>query len=427
MTTPSKSPSMTKVLKSNLKGFGKQVKKTVTFSSFRTNNKGTTDSEREASQSSPEEVSTMTKSVTFTGDTVVVTEEITAPNKEVSRSTKFFSAIDYQALSMKDLMDDEDKDLTTAANEYNDAATPSNNNSKSMSKSVTENSLSRSTVSKSSTQSNTKSFRRTIRNIFTKKTLTAEEQQLAESFPQATPAEITRFLTGRTLARANEKMVNYFAFREEHLLDELHDTLPPDSTDVQVWNHACSFTATNLMDPPVELNGPLPRVIRMTHNGNDFKAKDDKRVIYVIPALIDTNQAPLTLYATATALYLDLKIDRNFNEALHVAVDVRAGKGWANAKPTTVLPFASQLSKVLADTFPERMTKTLVYPVPWVAKPVWGLAKKLLDPKHVKKIELYYGPADVTSPLPKEMESFLPENDLNAMEESRKGDFVVKK
>lgn len=79
-----------------------------------------------------------------------------------------------------------------------------------------------------------------------------------------------------------------------------------------------------------------------------------KRVLLMTAAMFDTKLAPLDVYVRAFAAYIDEALDRTSAEKLTVVIDSRGGRGWANPKPWTMLPFIRASAAVLSDNFPER-------------------------------------------------------------------------
>ena len=216
--------------------------------------------------------------------------------------------------------------------------------------------------------------------------------------------ERKRFLTGRTLERAEQKMLSYFQWRQQYHLD----TAPYMSNqnlkkDEDVWNSAVEHTfkhyesSSNVASPTP---GKLPRIIKFGEI-NDLRTLDGKRVALVLPALIDKSLAPLDFYARCVGVYLDLKLDRSSNEYIYVIVDLRSGVNWPNSSPSSLLPFVKSLNKQLIDAMPERMVRTIVFPIPPIAKPIWSIFKSFIDKRVVAKISLLWGSTAILSPIPK--------------------------
>ena len=247
--------------------------------------------------------------------------------------------------------------------------------------------------------------------------------ELQKRFPASTRQERKRFLTGRSLVRATEKMDYYIKWRQQYQLDSKSFRQHPSfGSDEEAWDFAVDHASKYYNGGSVQSG--LPRIVKFSHD-KKLIAKDKKRIAQVLPGLIDKRLAPLDFYALCVAVYLDLTFDRNSDESIYVLVDVRAGVNWPNPSPTALMPFVKSLTKNLADNMPERMSKTYVYPIPAVAKPVWAIYKAFLDPKLVKKIKVLWGPASANSPIPSQMmkNGTFTESIIDQLEDSRFSEF----
>lgn len=246
--------------------------------------------------------------------------------------------------------------------------------------------------------------------------------ELGNRFPASTQGERTRFLIGRSLIRSTEKMDLYMKWRQQYQLDsDNFKRHPVFKSDEAEWNFAVEHASKHYNGGSVK--SALPRIVKFAHT-QPLRAKDGKRIAQVLPGLIDKQLAPLDFYALCVAVYLDLKFDRNSDESIYVVIDVRAGLNWPNERPRALMAFVKSLSKNLADNMPERMCKTFVYPIPAVAKPIWGIYKAFLDPKLVKKISVAWGPASANSPIPSQMKNAIFSEEITeALEDSRFDEF----
>lgn len=239
--------------------------------------------------------------------------------------------------------------------------------------------------------------------------LEENDHLLEKQFPTSTPMERKRFLKGRSLKRAAQKMELYTTWRENyHLNSASYADQPNFEKDVDTWNFAVAHTSKYYVVRGSEkvFKGPkaLPRIIKFGEI-QDLLAGDGRRIAIVLPGLIDKTLAPLDFYARCVGVYLDLKFDRNSNESIYVIVDVRQGQNWPNESPSTLLPFVKSLNQQLIDAMPERMLRTVVFPIPTIAKPIWALFKGFIDKKVVAKIDILWGGAAVKSPIPKGMKN----------------------
>lgn len=252
----------------------------------------------------------------------------------------------------------------------------------------------------------------------------ADEMELRRRFPASTLNERKRFLTMRSLARATEKMNFYMNWRRQYHLDSpsFRDH-PMFRTDLDSWNFAVAHSSRYFHDG-LRYIQRLPRIVKFGDESG-LIASDGKRIAHVLPGLIDKDIAPLEFYALCVAVYMDLKFDRNSDESVYVFIDVRAGDNWPNPPPSSLVPFVKSLTKNLSDTMPERMCKTIVYPIPSYAKPVWIIYKTFLEPRQVQKIDVLWGPASVDSYIPKEMsrKSFCGYDIVRKLEQSRQREF----
>lgn len=250
------------------------------------------------------------------------------------------------------------------------------------------------------------------------------DQLLEKKFQDSTPMERKRFLKGRGLDRAEQKMNRYFEWRKQYNLDGLASKVVR-KTDSEVWDIAVAHTAQYYESSdgsPVP--SVVPRVVKFGDN-EDLRALDGRRIALVLPGLIEKKLAPLDFFARCVGVYLDLKLDRNFDESIYVLVDVRSGLNWPNASPGSLLPFMKSLNKQLIDAMPERMHKTIVYPIPPIAKPIWALFKSFIDKKVVAKISILWGPASVNCPIPKGMRNdVFDQKVVNSIEDIRKSEFI---
>ena len=257
------------------------------------------------------------------------------------------------------------------------------------------------------------------------------EKELQRRFPQSTFAERKRFLQGRTLIRATEKMDIYMKWRNDYDLDRAKQVMSKNRqgvTDEDTWDFAVNW-ASKQSKQSLKQEKSLPRIVKFGRGRNDLRTKDSKRLVQVLPGMIDKKMAPLEFYALCVAIYLDMKLDRNSDESIYILVDVRAGVGWPNGSPTSLIPFVKNLIRILSDTMPERMCQTHVFPIPTIAKPIWSIYKKSLDEKLVKKVNVFWGAANADSPLPKSLRfqcsDSLTSKLLQALEESRFDEFLL--
>ena len=249
-----------------------------------------------------------------------------------------------------------------------------------------------------------------------------DEERLEHQFPASTLMERKRFLNLRALKSAETKMESYMNWRQLYQLDSTSFTKNDKLSDKEAWNFAVAHAA-KYFEGKGQMPSTLPRIVRFGEK-KDLRALDGRRIAQVLPGLIDKKLATLDFYALCVGVFLDVKLDRDSDETIHVLVDVRAGLNWPNPAPTVLIPFVKRLTKQLADTAPERMHKTIVYPIPSAAKPIWAIFKGLIEPKTVSKISILWGPAAANAAIPKGMTNatFSAKN-IESLEDSRYSEF----
>ena len=259
-------------------------------------------------------------------------------------------------------------------------------------------------------------------------------QRLAEEFPEATRAEVRRFLAEhKTVSSASKKLKAYFSWRrknQEAMNADVSSSSGAGSNtldDRSVWEVCCRATA-HLVSPTISQELRLPQIIRLVQDQEEQNMRDveGNRVLLLLPAMLDTKVASVSTYSLATMLYIDTILDRSSMETPTLVLDVRPGRGWANPTPQKVIPYLQKISQVGANMFPERLNRAVAVPVPAMAVGLWNMAKPLLDKKHAARVSLVGGPATGRSPLPKdEMLKFFPSELVEEMEERRRSSFII--
>jgi hypothetical protein len=255
-----------------------------------------------------------------------------------------------------------------------------------------------------------------------------EEEILGKLHPDATKAECKRFLRARDgdVEAASIKLTAYLEWRNIHMLDQKNnfDNSKVDSQeDLNRWRQVAEG-AVAMSGRTTKEKRPLPRLVSIHESDIDCEeamlARDGTRVVQVLPAQLDQRLAVPSTYALAVAMYLDSILDRNSEECITVVIDVRGGNGWANPRPTAVIPFIKTVSRLLADNFPERLKTCILFPLPRAANVLWNLIKGFLDPDTVNKIKIVTGAAWNHSPPPnRQLIKFMDEKLLLVLEERR--------
>lgn len=184
-------------------------------------------------------------------------------------------------------------------------------------------------------------------------------------------------------------------------------------TDASVWEAAVQQARDFDKENVKETSGsednqasPLPvDQILFFHkseaDGKQIMDKAGKRIIHLLPGLINTKAGSASFYANCIAYYLDRNLDRNNIEKITIMIDVRAGTGWPNEPAYKMVGFLKTIVRVFEFNFPERVNKFVTFPIPVLLKGVFNTCKMLFDPTTASKIALASGPALAGSPLPK--------------------------
>lgn len=229
-------------------------------------------------------------------------------------------------------------------------------------------------------------------------------------------------------AEAEKVPVNYDVEFSDSQKSECGDTKGNEAasaTTGSTSNDACDLdnkddTANEMSED--EKKKKLSQII-FQHIGKDGSPITDKggsKILYVLPALINRKVAQADFYALALSFYLDRKFDRSSEEKMTVVIDVRAGDGWPNPMAVMMVKFAHTVMRQLQQRYPERLESLVVFPLPWAAMGVWSAIKRVFRLDILDKITLVSGPAETTSPLPKEkIEGLIDPDILDAMEQLR--------
>lgn len=259
---------------------------------------------------------------------------------------------------------------------------------------------------------------------------------LRQRHPEATTAEIHRFLTARddNVEAGSQLLANYLAWRSEVSLDTVFPAEQSED-DYDDWKLATAGAlqhyASSSSGSTADTSAILPRLVSCySEEGDDDNlcvvvARDGTRVMHVIPGILDLQRASASVYALAVAMYLDRKLSRHSVGKITVAVDVRSGVGWANVAAMDLFPFLKEVAGLLNDYFPERCSRCIIFPLPRAFTLVLRGAKAFLDPDTAKKVEACAGPTNHDSPIPASLGEYFDEAAIEAMEERRVSLFVT--
>ena len=74
---------------------------------------------------------------------------------------------------------------------------------------------------------------------------------------------------------------------------------------------------------------------------------------------------------------------------------VSTGLGWPNPPAKKVVPFVKCVVSLLERNFPERLAKSILFPLPAAATVLWRVVKVFLDPNTAAKIDIIGGSSGV--------------------------------
>jgi hypothetical protein len=280
---------------------------------------------------------------------------------------------------------------------------------------------------------------------------------LEQSCPEATPAEIKRFLNARKGSHkaALKQLQSYIEWRREHGLEvsnipmgisvsastvsssrslsyseyddeDFYTAASYFEDDQDQWDDA-AFAALSICSkgekPDIRT---LPRLARFDANdgSEEMHDKEGNRILQLLPAQMDVSIASEKAYALALAFYLDKKLSRDSMEKINVLIDVRAGEGWANPPASKMVPFIKLMNNLLERNFPERLAKCMVLPMPTYATSLWKIIKMFLDSNTAKKFTVLGGDADTHSSLPPKAQKYISSHVVNQIETNRRDSFL---
>lgn len=270
-------------------------------------------------------------------------------------------------------------------------------------------------------------------------------QKLEKHCPLATHAERVRFLNakGGKYKLALEQLTNYLEWRETHDLDRIgnvpnglssptlssedsfHSCASSDGTLDQIdWKFASDKALTYEMEgsfhsTPIVLP-QLARIVTVPGSDEHLCDLEGNRILHLLPAQMDPNVASAETFQLCIAYYLERKLGRDSMEKISVVIDVRGGHGWANPKPKQLVPFIKSVSSCMEKNFPERLSKSVLFPMPRAAAVLWAMIKRFLDPNTAAKIAVIAGNAGTDAPPPyKKMEVHIERDTIELMEATR--------
>jgi len=245
------------------------------------------------------------------------------------------------------------------------------------------------------------------------------EISLAGKFPNSTPAERRRFLIAcdDDLEISTERLGGYLDWIGIHN-DEDEDAVKLAGIKDD-WEYACKYVASK--SDVMEAGTVLPRFINSGLEEGDTRFVDKKgnRMVYIMAATLDSTLADADTYSLIFAIYMKRTASRNSMEKLCVALDVRAGEGWANPNVLNSGSMLKATCNLINNLFPETLDRVIVYPVPTFGTYIWSVLKIFLDPVTAEKVKLEAGGSSRTDPTPESMSQYFDADTLERMKKCR--------
>mmetsp|Transcript_13745 Transcript_13745/g.33289 ORF Transcript_13745/g.33289 Transcript_13745/m.33289 type:complete len:583 (-) Transcript_13745:821-2569(-) len=251
--------------------------------------------------------------------------------------------------------------------------------------------------------------------------------ELEQLQPTSTLAERRRFLKARkhVVKAASAQLGEYLEWRTTNRIDEFFPSTC-FTTDEEDWKHAArgAMEIGNTSGKAQALP-PLPRIVSVFEDdlAEVVLCKQGARIVHVLPCVLESSLASNATYALAVAMYLDRKLDRSCTEKVTVVIDIRAGQGWSNPSSVSIVPFIKLVVGLLNTYFPERLSRCILYPLPFTATLLFNKAKDYLDPDTAAKIQVCSGAGSVQSPVPEKVFEFIGPKAMECMEERRRSLF----
>jgi hypothetical protein len=240
--------------------------------------------------------------------------------------------------------------------------------------------------------------------------------------PKSTRAERRRFLKARkfSVKAASAQLGQYLDWRLQNRVEEFFPSTY--SSDEEDWAHAArgAMELANTSGKHADIK-KLPRLVSVFEDdlSEVVVCNNGARVVHVLPCQLDSSLATSSTYALAVAMYLDRKLDREFTEKVTVVIDIRSGQGWSNPSSVSIVPFIKLVVGLLNTYFPERLSRCILYPLPYTATLLFNKAKDYLDPDTASKIQVCSGAGSTKSPIPEKVKEFIGPQAIACMETRR--------
>ena len=209
-----------------------------------------------------------------------------------------------------------------------------------------------------------------------------EAKQMQELFPEAPLCTIVRFLVARKgkVELAAEMLKNHMAWRKENL----------------------PLTAEKSAG-----------VIKALETGVFFPygvAKDGTPILVFRGGMYNAAVAGPEDYTMAFAWGIEEALRNTAQLQVTVLANCRAAVGGTNAPAE--MAFIKKLTAVLSDNFPERLKRTVLFPMPWYARLMKSAAALFMDPRSMAKIIFAGHDADDRCP---EMLQYISEEQITSV------------
>ena len=130
------------------------------------------------------------------------------------------------------------------------------------------------------------------------------------------------------------------------------------------------------------------------------RARDGTLVMHCIGAMCDLSLGTREEYVMDLAAAIDAALDRAGDEQVTVLLDTRGGQGWKNPPAPKMVGLGRLAGSTLSANFPERLSRVIVYPVPWPLGGLWTLIKPFLHARTAAKVVLLQGAGRATKETP---------------------------
>ena len=209
-----------------------------------------------------------------------------------------------------------------------------------------------------------------------------EAKQMQELFPEVPLCTIVRFLVARKgkVELSSEMLKNHLAWRKENL--------------------------------PLTVEKSAG-VIRALETGVFFPygvARDGSPVLVFRGGMYNAAVASPEDYTMAFAWGIEEALRNTAQLQVTVLANCRAAVGGTNAPAE--MAFIKKLTGVLSDNFPERLKRTVLFPMPWYARLMKNAAALFMDPRSMAKIIFAGHDSDDRCP---EMLTYISEDQITAV------------